>query len=76
MAKFILIFFIALILLRTYAIRPEPRYLLSLSPNSFESLSPMELVDCKGVEREEECLMKRMLVDHTDYIYTQKDNDP
>uniref|UniRef100_A0A0E0CXJ7 Phytosulfokine n=1 Tax=Oryza meridionalis TaxID=40149 RepID=A0A0E0CXJ7_9ORYZ len=30
-----------------------------------------EAVECKGGEAEEECLMRRTLVAHTDYIYTQ-----
>uniref|UniRef100_A0A0E0KAY0 Phytosulfokine n=1 Tax=Oryza punctata TaxID=4537 RepID=A0A0E0KAY0_ORYPU len=30
-----------------------------------------EALECKGGEAEEECLMRRTLVAHTDYIYTQ-----
>ncbi|KAJ8640768.1 hypothetical protein MRB53_017462 [Persea americana] len=30
---------------------------------------------CEGVG-EEECLMRRTLAAHTDYIYTQKENNP
>ncbi|KAF4347801.1 hypothetical protein G4B88_012914 [Cannabis sativa] len=32
-----------------------------------------EEISCEGVE-EEECLMRRTLAAHTDYIYTQKQN--
>ncbi|KAF0912629.1 hypothetical protein E2562_015303 [Oryza meyeriana var. granulata] len=30
-----------------------------------------EAMECQGGEAEEECLMRRTLVAHTDYIYTQ-----
>jgi len=33
----------------------------------------MEEISCEGLG-EEECLMRRTLAAHTDYIYTQKNN--
>jgi hypothetical protein len=32
---------------------------------------PEAMVECVGEEEGEECLMRRTLVAHTDYIYTQ-----
>ncbi|KAJ6739854.1 PHYTOSULFOKINES 3 [Salix purpurea] len=60
----------------TYAARPEPDFPNgSLAKNhqkvvEAESAEVMEEI-CEGVG-EEECLMRRTLAAHTDYIYTQK----
>ncbi|KAI5581267.1 hypothetical protein POPTR_007G006800v4 [Populus trichocarpa] len=60
----------------TYAARPEPGF-----PNGSLAKNQQKVVDaehaevmeesCEGVG-EEECLMRRTLAAHTDYIYTQK----
>ncbi|XP_011016150.1 PREDICTED: phytosulfokines 3-like [Populus euphratica] len=60
----------------TYAARPEPGF-----PNGSLTKNQQKVVDaehaevmeesCEGVG-EEECLMRRTLAAHTDYIYTQK----
>ncbi|KAG6766653.1 phytosulfokines 3 [Populus alba x Populus x berolinensis] len=60
----------------TYAARPEPGF-----PNGYLAKNQQKVVDaehaevmeesCEGVG-EEECLMRRTLAAHTDYIYTQK----
>ncbi|KAK2426344.1 hypothetical protein P8452_41028 [Trifolium repens] len=72
MNKIAAMFFMAVFLhcMLTHSARPEP-------PFQKESLvvtqhdQDVEAVDkiCEGIE-EEECLMRRTLVAHTDYIYT------
>ncbi|KAJ0039854.1 phytosulfokines 3-like [Pistacia vera] len=53
----------------SYAARPEPAF-----PNASPAKTQVDNVaeeDCQGGS-DEECLMRRTLVAHTDYIYTQK----
>ncbi|XP_041018445.1 phytosulfokines-like [Juglans microcarpa x Juglans regia] len=55
----------------TYAARPEPAF----PGDSLAGVKPQKVeVDesCEGVEGKEECLMRRTLAAHLDYIYTQK----
>ncbi|CAK8539613.1 unnamed protein product [Lathyrus sativus] len=75
MNKITALFFMSLILccMLTHSARPEPS-------SQQESLvvaqhEDVEAVDttCEGIE-EDECLMRRTLIAHTDYIYTQKHN--
>ncbi|XP_004511809.1 phytosulfokines 3 [Cicer arietinum] len=75
MSKVATLFFMALFLcyMFTDSARPEPAF-------QKESLvvtqqQDVEEVDesCEGL-KEEECLMRRTLVAHTDYIYTQNHN--
>ncbi|XP_008798919.1 phytosulfokines-like isoform X1 [Phoenix dactylifera] len=73
MSKNITLVFIALLLLvsLTEAARPEP---VDPKLNSLEAVEQeiSEKVEgCEGFS-EEECLTKRTLMAHTDYIYTQK----
>ncbi|XP_057449654.1 phytosulfokines-like [Lotus japonicus] len=68
-ALFFTILFLCYML--TQSARPEPDY-------NKESLD-VEEVDrsCEGItEEEEECLNKKTLAAHIDYIYTQKHNNP
>ncbi|XP_044469130.1 phytosulfokines 3-like [Mangifera indica] len=54
----------------TNAVRPEP----AAFPHSSVAKTQVDNVaeeDCQGGS-DEECLMRRTLVAHTDYIYTQK----
>ncbi|XP_017699895.1 phytosulfokines-like isoform X2 [Phoenix dactylifera] len=69
MSKNITLVFIALLLLvsLTEAARPEP---VDPKLNSLEEISE-KVEGCEGFS-EEECLTKRTLMAHTDYIYTQK----
>ncbi|XP_077215623.1 phytosulfokines 3-like [Tasmannia lanceolata] len=62
------LFVVALFLLLSlsYAARPEPK--TQQEGFGSENLDANEV--CEGVG-EEECLMRRTLVAHTDYIYTQ-----
>ncbi|GAV57740.1 PSK domain-containing protein, partial [Cephalotus follicularis] len=69
--KFTTLFILALFLCSTltYAARPEPA-----SPTKTQQVERGEMVEsesCEGVA-EEECLMRRTLAAHLDYIYTQK----
>ncbi|KAG5230749.1 hypothetical protein OIU77_009752 [Salix suchowensis] len=73
------LFLVALLLCSTltYAARPEPSFPDgSLAKNQHkvveaEHAEVMEEISCEGFG-EEECLMRRTLAAHTDYIYTQK----
>ncbi|XP_061961204.1 phytosulfokines 3-like [Populus nigra] len=73
------LFMVALLLCSTitYAARPEPGFPDgSLAKNQHkvvkaEHAEVMEEISCEGLG-EEECLMRRTLAAHTDYIYTQK----
>ncbi|KAK3231199.1 hypothetical protein Dsin_003080 [Dipteronia sinensis] len=72
MSKQSTLFIVALLsisMLAYYATaRPEP----SLKKSHFEEIDGAEKeVNCEGVGKEE-CLMRRTLVAHVDYIYTQK----
>ncbi|CAF2046376.1 hypothetical protein BRARA_I03344 [Brassica rapa] len=75
MAKFTTIFIMALLLCSTltYAARLTP--MTTTSSSREDSVKETEGVkaaeeNCKGIG-EEECLIRRTLVAHTDYIYTQ-----
>ncbi|CAN8254827.1 unnamed protein product [Cochlearia groenlandica] len=78
MAKFTTIFLMALLLCSTltYAARLTPKTTTTSSSrdNSFEEMEgdkvEEEEISCKGIG-EEECLIRRNLVAHIDYIYTQ-----
>ncbi|XP_071723405.1 phytosulfokines 3-like [Rutidosis leptorrhynchoides] len=75
MAKFITFFILALLFCSTltYAARPEPPQPKAQQVEAGESHQSEKAMDeiCEGVG-EEECLMRRTLVAHTDYIYTQE----
>lgn len=87
MAKFTTLFTIAALLLLlsselTSAVRPEPAF----SNNALKTSQHQEVeadnnnvedgeVSCEGLE-EQECLMRRTLAAHVDYIYTQKHHKP
>ncbi|KAL9348998.1 hypothetical protein Peur_060364 [Populus x canadensis] len=82
MASFVKVatlFLVALLLCSTitYAARPGPVFPDgSLAKNQHkvveaEHAEVMEEISCEGLG-EEECLMRRTLAAHTDYIYTQK----
>lgn len=71
MAKFATPFiFIAFLLFSTltYAARPEPAFDEGVEAEHVENMLDE---NCEGVG-EEECLMRRTLAAHIDYIYTQK----
>ncbi|XP_021717971.1 phytosulfokines 3-like [Chenopodium quinoa] len=74
MAKFGALFFIALIVCSTtlnFAARPMPD-----SPHGDsekENLKVNDIENCQGAS-DEDCLLRRTLVAHTDYIYTQSQN--
>ncbi|XP_010515341.1 PREDICTED: phytosulfokines 3 [Camelina sativa] len=75
MAKFTTIFIIALLLCSTltYAARLTPTATTASSrENSVKEIEGdmVEEESCNGIG-EEECLIRRSLVVHTDYIYTQ-----
>ncbi|KAB2617697.1 phytosulfokines 3-like [Pyrus ussuriensis x Pyrus communis] len=74
------LFFLALVLCSTlvvYAARPEPAFSAAKSAKTelkgVETEQVDEVESCEGVG-EEECLMRRTLAAHVDYIYTQKHN--
>ncbi|AES94502.1 putative phytosulfokine [Medicago truncatula] len=75
MNKIAALFFMTLFLscMLTHSSRPEPSF-------QKESMVATQKLDVDAVDKiceeieEEECLMRRTLVAHTDYIYTQKHN--
>ncbi|KAJ7952723.1 Phytosulfokines 3-like [Quillaja saponaria] len=79
--KFAALFMAALLLCFTlsYAARPEPALpqhtVAKDRHGDIEAEMPVEMMNesCEGVG-EEECLMRRTLAAHLDYIYTQKQN--
>ncbi|KAL3726249.1 hypothetical protein ACJRO7_031176 [Eucalyptus globulus] len=80
MAKITTLFLTSLLLLCTISscfARPEPAFLdvtpVDTKHAGVETKRDDELLDdsCKGVG-EEECLVRRTLAAHIDYIYTQK----
>ncbi|ONI02714.1 hypothetical protein PRUPE_6G217500 [Prunus persica] len=80
MARVKALFFLALLLCSTLvcAARPEPAFSAATSAKTqFEGVETEfdEVVNesCEGAG-EEECLMRRTLAAHVDYIYTQKHN--
>ncbi|RDX81225.1 Phytosulfokines 3, partial [Mucuna pruriens] len=69
-----LFFSLLLCCMLAHAIRPEPTFHPEESfPNVHQQ--SVEAVDesCEGIG-EDECLMRRTLAAHVDYIYTQKHN--
>ncbi|KAE9611676.1 hypothetical protein Lal_00011559 [Lupinus albus] len=69
-------FFFFLLLTFTCASRPVPASSLDISNKSKHEIIEEESVNmegssCEGIG-EEDCLMRRTLVAHTDYIYTDK----
>ncbi|KAI8550108.1 hypothetical protein RHMOL_Rhmol06G0078800 [Rhododendron molle] len=78
MSKFTALFMVALLLSTTltYA-RPGPD--LVKTQNQDAATESNDQIDheenCEGVERDE-CLMRRTLAAHLDYIYTQKHHNP
>ncbi|XP_059630272.1 phytosulfokines 3-like [Cornus florida] len=69
MSKLNTLFMVALLLFFTLtcAARPEPS--LATTQIGVKNIEADEA--CEGVQKEE-CLMRRTLVAHTDYIYTQE----
>ncbi|CAL5209810.1 unnamed protein product [Lathyrus oleraceus] len=70
-----LIVFFFLFLTITYATRLGPVSSLNISTNTpYEVLEDVDIEEnCEDIN-EDDCLMRRTLVAHTDYIYTQKQN--
>ncbi|KAK8580506.1 hypothetical protein V6N13_143588 [Hibiscus sabdariffa] len=70
MSKLLTLFVAAALLLNSmlcYAARPDPAFPLTKHPG-------VDIDDnCEGVGKEE-CLMRRTLAAHVDYIYTQSHN--
>ncbi|KAL5197121.1 hypothetical protein ABZP36_000633 [Zizania latifolia] len=69
---------LAVLLLASFAtaIRPEPETTAAnakvvVAPDEKEAAEEDFVVGCEGVG-EEECMARRTLVAHTDYIYTQQ----
>ncbi|KAL1190411.1 putative phytosulfokines 4 [Cardamine amara subsp. amara] len=67
----------------TCTARPEPAYFASFTTSPGDTLS-LEMIESKlhevagescEKEYEEDCLMRRTLTTHLDYIYTQKNNN-
>ncbi|KAG5030780.1 hypothetical protein AAZX31_06G044600 [Glycine max] len=61
----------------TYASRPNVEFDAIISPHRDVSayktaLAVLDDESCEGIDGSEECLMRRTLVAHVDYIYTQK----
>ncbi|XP_015895296.1 phytosulfokines 3 [Ziziphus jujuba] len=81
MAKRLNFFILVLLLLSCAETRPIPNTILQESayPNIPNALSPEEAImedgGCKGLENEE-CLIRRSMAAHTDYIYTQDITGP
>ncbi|XP_058778097.1 phytosulfokines 3-like [Vicia villosa] len=68
-------FFMSLFLccMLTHSARHEPSFQKeSLVVTQHEDVEADDTI-CEGIE-EDECLMRRTLIAHTDYIYTQKHN--
>ncbi|KAH7850289.1 hypothetical protein Vadar_030501 [Vaccinium darrowii] len=77
MSKFTTLFTIALLLssMLTYA-RARPNFVETKNQDAvIESNEVGNEENCEGVKREE-CLMRRTLAAHLDYIYTQKHHNP
>ncbi|TKY55595.1 Phytosulfokines protein [Spatholobus suberectus] len=68
-----LFFTLLLCFMLAHAIRPEPAFHQESLAKAHQQ--SVEAVDesCEGVG-EDECLMRRTLAAHVDYIYTQKHN--
>nr|BAC53658.1 preprophytosulfokine [Zinnia elegans] len=52
------------------SVRPEPTITATTAPHKDVEVQE----GCEGTISEDECLMRRTLVAHLDYIYTQKKN--
>ncbi|GKU98783.1 hypothetical protein SLE2022_363700 [Rubroshorea leprosula] len=76
MAKPVILLMVALLLCSTltYAARPEPAFSDNSPAKTHLEDEPVE-ESCEGVG-EEECLVRRSLGAHLDYVYTQKHNQP
>ncbi|XP_019086185.1 PREDICTED: putative phytosulfokines 4 [Camelina sativa] len=70
--------------MQTCTARPEPAYFASFTTSLAETLS-LEMIESKlhdvvgescDKEDDEDCLMRRALTAHLDYIYTQKKINP
>ncbi|KZV14200.1 phytosulfokines 3 [Dorcoceras hygrometricum] len=76
MAKATTVFLLALLLVSSFSVsmsaRPEPK-LRGKQVETRQQAKWEEGNSCQGIE-DEECLMRRTLAAHTDYIYTQKHN--
>ncbi|XP_008237502.1 PREDICTED: phytosulfokines 3-like [Prunus mume] len=76
MARVKALIFLAVLLCSTlvYAARPEPDFSAATSAKTqIEGVETEVDESCEGAG-EEECLMRRTLAAHVDYIYTQKHN--
>ncbi|KAK8657522.1 hypothetical protein V6N13_035753 [Hibiscus sabdariffa] len=76
MSQSFIILILALLLLSTAKPRPLPNTeeLQNLPFSSPESMSFID-GDCGGLN-DEECMVRRSLAAHTDYIYTQENDAP
>ncbi|MBA0851449.1 hypothetical protein Goshw_020012 [Gossypium schwendimanii] len=74
MAKLLATLFILTLFVSTlsFAARTAPRFPANTQQQQAQGVVEVE-DSCEGVE-EEECLMRRTLAAHTDYIYTQNHN--
>ncbi|XP_062164820.1 phytosulfokines-like [Alnus glutinosa] len=82
MSQLSTLFTIALLvsLVLTQAARPEPLVLAGSDHSLVRTQQHGDVIaenaevedSCEGVEGKEECLMRRTLAAHLDYIYTQK----
>ncbi|KAK8624848.1 hypothetical protein V6N13_089734 [Hibiscus sabdariffa] len=73
----ITLFLLLFILHSPAAARPVPASALEYSDTPFKTQHPDDIGEenedsCEGIVEEEECLMRRTLAAHLDYIYTQK----
>ncbi|KAH6767044.1 hypothetical protein C2S52_018027 [Perilla frutescens var. hirtella] len=79
MAKIIYLCIITLFLFLTLSgdviARPEPNF-SGVTPVEIHSKGGVDEENCGGGEGEEECLRRRTLEAHLDYIYTQKQKQP
>ncbi|XP_058219623.1 phytosulfokines-like [Rhododendron vialii] len=77
MSKFAALFMVALLLSTalTYA-RPAPDLVKTQNQDAATESNEIDHEEnCEGVERDE-CLMRRTLAAHLDYIYTQRHHNP
>ncbi|KAE8657394.1 Detected protein of unknown function [Hibiscus syriacus] len=77
MTKSFIILILALLLLSTAKARPLPQQADDLQNLPFSSTESMSFIDgeCGGLN-DEECMIRRSLAAHTDYIYTQENDAP
>ncbi|KAL4319298.1 hypothetical protein GQ457_18G015750 [Hibiscus cannabinus] len=69
----ITLFLLSFILHSPAAARPVPASALEYSDTPFKTQHPDDISEeNEGIVEEEECLMRRTLAAHLDYIYTQK----